>query len=111
MLSVLSALTRLDVDPWQEAAELARLPGDKATQRLALLIKELPDRPSARRDLGAIAARLAALLPRRETASIPARAASLGLGAAATKSPIGIRVIFFVILAIVLGALWIATNR
>jgi hypothetical protein len=27
LLSVLSALARLDLDPWQEAAELARLPG------------------------------------------------------------------------------------
>jgi hypothetical protein len=31
-LSVLSALARLDIDPWHEAAELARLPGETATQ-------------------------------------------------------------------------------
>ena len=40
LLSVLSALARLDVDPWQEAADLARLPRDSATQRLTALIAE-----------------------------------------------------------------------
>ena len=42
-LSVLSALARLDIDPWQEADKLARLPGETATQRLASLIAALPD--------------------------------------------------------------------
>ena len=34
LVSVLSGLARLDVDPWQEAADLAQLPGETATQRL-----------------------------------------------------------------------------
>ena len=33
LLSVLSALARLDIDPWQEAAQLAGLPGETATRR------------------------------------------------------------------------------
>jgi hypothetical protein len=37
-LSVVSALARSNVDPWQEAAKLARLPAKTATQRLASLI-------------------------------------------------------------------------
>src|SRR6187200_2302521 len=41
-LTVLSALSRLDVDPWAEAAELSELPKDAATQRLASLIGRLP---------------------------------------------------------------------
>jgi hypothetical protein len=41
-LSVLSALARLDLDPWQEAAELSELPKGTATQRLAALIARLP---------------------------------------------------------------------
>ena len=65
LLSVLSALARLDVDPWQEAAKLARLPWETATQSLASLIAALPDGPSAHLDPGTIAARLIALLPRR----------------------------------------------
>jgi hypothetical protein len=41
LLRVLSALARLEIDPWQEVAELAGLPGATATQRLASLIAEL----------------------------------------------------------------------
>src|SRR5580700_9207765 len=65
LLSVLSALARLDVDPWQEANDLARLPREAATQRLALLIAALPGGPSTHPDLGTIANRLIALLPRQ----------------------------------------------
>src|SRR5471030_962988 len=64
MLSVLSALARQGVDPWQEAARLAVLPGKTATQRLASMIAALPETPSAHPDPGMIAARLIALLPR-----------------------------------------------
>jgi hypothetical protein len=46
-LSVVSALARLDIDPWQEADKLARLPRETATQRLASLIAALPEGPSA----------------------------------------------------------------
>jgi hypothetical protein len=69
-LSVLSALSRLDVDPWEEAAELADLPDDAATRRLALLIERLPGR-WAKTDLRAIADRLIALLPRRGSSKAP----------------------------------------
>ena len=41
LLSVVSALARLNVDPWQEAAQLAGLPGDTATRRLASLIASI----------------------------------------------------------------------
>lgn len=74
LLSVLSALARLDVDPWQEAAELARLPGEAATERLASMIAALPDGPSAPSDPRTIAARLVALLPRDELVQISDRA-------------------------------------
>jgi hypothetical protein len=42
-LSVLSALTRLGVDPWAEAARLARLPPPAAAESLAPLIARLPE--------------------------------------------------------------------
>src|SRR5271155_373945 len=67
-LSVLSALARLDIDPWLEAAELARLPRETATQRLASSIAALPEGPSAHLEHGTIAARLIALLPRQARA-------------------------------------------
>ena len=64
LVSVLSGLARSDVDPWQEAARLAELPGETATQRLASLIGALPDRVASYPDSRTIAARLVALLPR-----------------------------------------------
>jgi hypothetical protein len=63
-LSVLSALSRLDVDPWQEAAELADLPPDTATKRLASLLAHLPGGRWPQADLRTIADRLIELLPR-----------------------------------------------
>jgi hypothetical protein len=59
-LSVISALARSNIDPWQEAAKLARLPAKTATQRLNSLLTALP---GVRFDSGAIATRLIALLP------------------------------------------------
>jgi hypothetical protein len=63
VLSVLSAMAQMDVDPWREADKLATLPKETATRRLASLIAALPDEPSAHRPVGAIATRLVALLP------------------------------------------------
>lgn len=75
-LSVLSALARLDIDPWEEAAALSRLSREMATQKLTLLLAALPDEPSMRRDAGAIAARLIPLLPQRAASSVQSRAKS-----------------------------------
>ncbi len=63
VLSVLSALARLDVDPWQEAASLARMPRESATVRLTALIAALPDEPTMDIPAKTIAADLTALLP------------------------------------------------
>lgn len=104
LLSVLSALTRLDVDPWQEAAKLARLPWNAATQRLASLIAALPDEPSAQRDPGTIAARLITLLPRRDGSSVPPHQASLGVGAETRFRAVTRAVIYAIFMAFVLAA-------
>jgi len=69
-LTVLSALSRLDVDPWKEAAELSELPKDAATQRLASLIGRLPGGRWSVADSKAIADRLVELLPRRSRSSV-----------------------------------------
>lgn len=69
-LSVLSALARLGMDPWQEAAQLTRLPKDLATQRLASTIAALPPGHWATSDSGAIAARLLKLLPSQNTSNL-----------------------------------------
>lgn len=64
-LTVLSTLARHDVDPWDEAARLARLPREAATVSLATVIAERVRSSGMQLDVGAAAARLIALLPRR----------------------------------------------
>ena len=72
-LSVISALARLDFDPWEEAAALARLPSETAAQRLACLLAKLPYGPSPRPDSRTIADRLVPLLPRSANPDMPSR--------------------------------------
>jgi hypothetical protein len=108
-LSVLSALARLDIDPWLEAAELARLPREAATQRLASSIAALPDGPSAHLENGTIAARLIALLPRQASSNIPSRDTMLDAGEV-TKFRAGMcmYLVFIVFMSI---AQWLAASR
>jgi len=109
LLSVLSAMARLDVDPWQEAAKLAGLPGQAATQRLAALIAELPGEPAAHLAPGPLAARLIALLPRRAAATAAWRETLFGAGAATgSRSHI---YAFSILMAFVLSTLCITASR
>ena len=64
-LSVLSALARQDVDPWEEAAKLTRLPEEEAVNELVSLLDALPPATLADADHVTTATRLLALLPRR----------------------------------------------
>ena len=85
-LSVLSALARLNFDPWEQAATLARLPADAATRELAGMIASLPRGPSVRPESATIAARLVLLLPGRVGSEVPSRPAAPGIRTAA-RSP------------------------
>ena len=78
-LSVLSALSRLDVDPWREAAELSELPKGVATQRLASLIARLPGGRWPPADTKTIADRLIELLPHRGSSNAPSAVKGHGL--------------------------------
>jgi len=62
LLTVLSVLARQNVDPWEEAADLSRLPRDTAARRLTAMITASPGQSS---NQAAVADRLIALLPRR----------------------------------------------
>jgi len=64
-LTVLSALTRLGVDPWGEAARLSDLPTEAAARALAAAIAALPEGEWKGSDSWAIAARLVDRLPGR----------------------------------------------
>jgi hypothetical protein len=103
LLSVLSALARLDVDPWQEAATLAQLPKNTATERLASLIATLPDGSLARPDPRTIAGRLIALLPRQSGSHAPSREASSGVEAATKTKAVAYVICYAILVAFVLG--------
>lgn len=68
-LSVVSALARLGVDPWQEAARLARLPNAAAAAALAATIGRMSGGVEQLLDAPKIAARLVRLLPKPGVAS------------------------------------------
>ena len=105
-LSVLSALARLDIDPWQEAAKLARLPTNAATERLASVIAVLPEKPPAL-DPSMIAARLIAFLPRRASLNIPSRQTLAG-AEVMTKPSI---VIYVISMVFALGFQFLVASR
>jgi hypothetical protein len=66
-LSVLSAMSRRGLDPWQEAQRLAQLPPFAAADGLAEILRAVPVVQALRLDAKAIAERLVALLPVRAT--------------------------------------------
>jgi hypothetical protein len=68
-LSVLSALARLNVDPWQEATSLALMPREAAVVRLTALIDALPNEGIIGIST-TIAADLLALLPRDNSVNV-----------------------------------------
>ena len=72
-LSVVSALTRLGVDPWEEGARLAVMPKTLAAEALAPMIARLSSAPTRERDNLAIAQQLVRLLPIQEHRTEPRR--------------------------------------
>jgi hypothetical protein len=107
-VSVLSALARLGFDPWQEAAELAQLPRETATRRLASSIAALPDWPTAHLQDGTIAARLVALLPRKADPETVSRDVSLNVDDV-TKFRSGMYM-YVVLIVVMLTAQWLVTG-
>ena len=108
LVSVLSGLARLDVDPWQEAAKLAQLPGETATQRLASLIGALRDRDSSYLDPPTIAMRLIALLPNRNNTENQPRDNPHGIAATINSRPWWMYVI---LMSFVLGTQFVIASR
>lgn len=74
-LTVQTALIRLGLDPWQEAARLSGLPKAAAVQALVAAIARLPEGDWVAANLPEIAARLVGNLPGRGTPVVPFAAA------------------------------------
>jgi hypothetical protein len=83
-LSVLSALARLDVDPWSEAATLAGLPRASASLRLAGFLNRLPGGPRPVGDVATLCDRSVSLLPAPHAPGSSAGAAEAARGPQAT---------------------------
>ena len=66
-LTVLSALARIGLDPWREAAHLAGLPKESATRALSATIGALPEGDWKAADSRSIAVRLLNCLPKRSS--------------------------------------------
>jgi hypothetical protein len=64
-LSVLSALARMDVDPWEEATRLAAMPKAIAERTLVSTLDQVLGKSCQRSETDVIAARLVQLLPQR----------------------------------------------
>jgi hypothetical protein len=100
-LSVISLFARMNMDPWQEAENLATLSADAAAKRLAQSLETLTD-PALRPDNpGERVQRLLALLPAHATTAVEA---PLQAASAVTAPDPGARIrkILFIATAILL---------
>lgn len=73
-LSVLSALARFNVDPWEEAARLAAMPKQIAETTLLSILDLVSGRSWKSSEAAAAAAQLVRLLPRQDEAAATADA-------------------------------------
>jgi hypothetical protein len=85
-LTVLTALTRLGFDPWQEAARLSDLPRETAARVFAVTIAMLPEGDWNSSDSETIAARLVNWLPERSAEVIPSVGGKRTAGATVAAS-------------------------
>jgi hypothetical protein len=108
-LSVVSALARLDIDPWQEAADLNRLPRETAARRLDALLAKLPGGLPADQDSETIATRLIALLPRSDSPEIASRGTLPGAGA--LVGPRAAIVVSLIVAAVFMTTLYVMASR
>jgi hypothetical protein len=106
-LTMLSLLARQGVDPWAEAADLAKLPPESATQKLVALLASVTSGPSPGADTAALASRLVALLhgTRGPASSIAADAPAAPVTPG--RSPVSNKVAWILLALICLyGANW-----
>lgn len=113
-LTVLSILARLDIDPWEEAARLAQLPGEAAARALAGLISTVPKGSATPPDCGTIATRLITLLPRTaEPENAALRVSSVGprVNQIPTRAiAVARAVLYLLVAALLLVGPWVAVR-
>ena len=75
VVTVLSTLARLGLDPWKETADLVALGRDAARSRLGTLLARFRDVPTLESDHGRVAGDLSQLLPESPPSQTLKRAA------------------------------------
>ena len=83
-LSVVSALARIDVDPWEEATRLAAMPKAIAERALVSTLDQVLGKNRNPSETELIAARLVQLLPRRSESVTIAPTGAAGVSAQRT---------------------------
>jgi hypothetical protein len=106
-VTLLTALARLDVDAWEEAAALARLPLEAATHRLAAHLAQLPNGPDPVESV-TVAARLVALLHDKPAPRIPSLGAPPLAVRVATPKRIKPAIYYLIALIFLLAWQWVA---
>jgi hypothetical protein len=106
LLSVLSALARLNVDPWDEASRLARLPREATMRFLANLIAAQPDGSSARADPEGHAKRLAELLPQSTASGIRSSEPIDALVTSGRPAFVRYAIYYIIVATLFFGAQW-----
>jgi hypothetical protein len=111
-LTMLTALARSGVDPWLEAADLAALSREAATQKLISLLAGVPNGPSQGTDAATAASRLVKLLHPPAKPRAPAAGAAVRAAEVATQ-PRRARLAIYYLVALILMfvAQWALTNR
>jgi hypothetical protein len=110
MLTVLSVLARQNLDPWEQAADMSRMPHDSAARRLSAMIPASYGQSTAA-DQAATADRLIALLPSRAASAddTPEPDASRGQFAVHRSATNNLMVIAIYICVMVLSQ-WMASS-
>jgi hypothetical protein len=109
-LSVVSHLARMNLDPWQEAGDLATLPAEAAARRLAVSLETLTDPVLREANSRTLVLRLLALLPHRTAVAMQAPEAGIPAVASADfRARIGAAIVIMSAIAL-LGSQIIAAH-
>jgi hypothetical protein len=110
-LSVISLLARMNLDPWQEAGDLATLPAEAAATRLSVSLDTLTDPILRQANSRTVVLSLLALLPHRAAPAVPVPGAVIAAVAPADfRARIGAVIVIMSAIAL-LGSQIIAAHR
>jgi len=109
-LTVLSALARQNIDPWEEAADLSRLRADAAMRKLTSMMAALPQGTLADCQPQAVAARLIVLLPHPSAFDLSPRKAIASVKTVHHSSTVSIMLSIIIYFAVMWLSQWLIAS-